>query len=254
MWKTCVQSLSWEDPLEEGLATHYSILVWKTPMDRGAWWASVHGVAKSQTWLTNSAQHSACARTHTPKKKKKKERKSTTYPQNYYFLTWESLQLDLQRTSSNCEHKQKETSLVFYKENVKKTLRHLKNYFSCWQTQADPITYKCKRVSQNKGFPFCLIPFLVRMTYALPHACCFLILLQRWISFPKNFLFKNFQTNSIGTYFTLTKQWDHVCKSSNAWNKEPAITMNCMLIQTKCTVKSIFHSEDWLILWQYAHF
>ena len=49
MWKTCVQSLSWEDPLEEGLATHYSILVWKTPMDRGAWWATVHGVAKSQT-------------------------------------------------------------------------------------------------------------------------------------------------------------------------------------------------------------
>ena len=73
MWKTYIQSLSWEDPLEEGLATHSSILVWKTPMDRGAWWATVHGVAKSQTWLTNSAQHSACAHAHTHQKRKKKK-------------------------------------------------------------------------------------------------------------------------------------------------------------------------------------
>ena len=31
-----VQSLGWENPLEEGMATHYSILAWKIPMDRGA--------------------------------------------------------------------------------------------------------------------------------------------------------------------------------------------------------------------------
>ena len=48
-----VQSLGWEDSLEEGMATHTSILAWKIPMDRGAWWATVHGVAKSQTQLTN---------------------------------------------------------------------------------------------------------------------------------------------------------------------------------------------------------
>ena len=36
-------------PLEEGRATHSSILVWRIPMDRGAWQATVHGVAKSQT-------------------------------------------------------------------------------------------------------------------------------------------------------------------------------------------------------------
>ena len=35
-----VQSLGQEDPLEEGLATHSSILAWRTPMDRGAWWAT----------------------------------------------------------------------------------------------------------------------------------------------------------------------------------------------------------------------
>ena len=46
---TWVQYLGWEDPLEEGMATHSSILVWRIPKDRGAWWATVHGVTKSWT-------------------------------------------------------------------------------------------------------------------------------------------------------------------------------------------------------------
>ena len=33
----------------KGMATHSSILAWRILMDRGAWWAAVHGVAKSQT-------------------------------------------------------------------------------------------------------------------------------------------------------------------------------------------------------------
>ena len=49
MLDTWVQSLGWDDSLEEDMATHSSILAWKIPMDRGAWWATVHGVAKSQT-------------------------------------------------------------------------------------------------------------------------------------------------------------------------------------------------------------
>ena len=44
-----VRSLGQEDPLEEEMATHSGILAWKNPMDRGAWWATVHGVAKTQT-------------------------------------------------------------------------------------------------------------------------------------------------------------------------------------------------------------
>ena len=36
MLETWVQSLSWEDPLEEVMATHSSILAWRIPMDRGA--------------------------------------------------------------------------------------------------------------------------------------------------------------------------------------------------------------------------
>ena len=43
MWETWVQSLDWKDSLEEGMATHSSILPWRIPMDRGAWQASVHG-------------------------------------------------------------------------------------------------------------------------------------------------------------------------------------------------------------------
>ena len=45
--ETWVRSLGWEDPLEEGMATHSSILAWRIPMDRGAWWATVHGAAES---------------------------------------------------------------------------------------------------------------------------------------------------------------------------------------------------------------
>ena len=37
MQGTWVQSLGWEDPLKEGVATHSSILAWRIPMDRGAW-------------------------------------------------------------------------------------------------------------------------------------------------------------------------------------------------------------------------
>ena len=39
--------------LKEGMATHSSILAWRIPMNRGAWWATVHGVAKSRTRLSN---------------------------------------------------------------------------------------------------------------------------------------------------------------------------------------------------------
>ena len=45
-WETGVQSLGREDLLEKEMATHASILAWEISMDRGAWWATVHGVAK----------------------------------------------------------------------------------------------------------------------------------------------------------------------------------------------------------------
>ena len=47
MWEAWVRSLGWEDPLEEGMVTHSSILVWRIPMDRGAWRTTVHGVTES---------------------------------------------------------------------------------------------------------------------------------------------------------------------------------------------------------------
>ena len=50
--ETWVRSLGWEDPLEEDMATHSSILSWRVSMDRGAWidWLdllAVQGTLKS---------------------------------------------------------------------------------------------------------------------------------------------------------------------------------------------------------------
>ena len=52
MRETWVQSLDWEDPLEEGMTTHSSILAWRIPWTEELWWqAMVHRVIKSRTQL-----------------------------------------------------------------------------------------------------------------------------------------------------------------------------------------------------------
>ena len=53
MQQTWLRSLGWEDPQEVGMETHSSVLAWRIAMDRGAWWTIVHGVAKSQTRLSD---------------------------------------------------------------------------------------------------------------------------------------------------------------------------------------------------------
>ena len=53
MQETQVQSQGQEGPLEKGWATLSSILAWKSPMDRGAWQATVHSVAQSWTRLSD---------------------------------------------------------------------------------------------------------------------------------------------------------------------------------------------------------
>ena len=52
MQETLIQSLGQEDSLEEGMATHSGILGWRIPMDKEAWWATVHGVTKSLARLS----------------------------------------------------------------------------------------------------------------------------------------------------------------------------------------------------------
>ena len=54
--ETPVQSLGWEDLLENEMVTHSSILAWLNSMDREAWQATVHGVTKSWTRLRNWAR------------------------------------------------------------------------------------------------------------------------------------------------------------------------------------------------------
>ena len=51
--ETWVRSLGWEDPLEEGMATHSNILGLENSIDRGAWRATVQGVTKSWIWLND---------------------------------------------------------------------------------------------------------------------------------------------------------------------------------------------------------
>ena len=62
--ETWVQSLGWEDPLEGEMATHFSILAWRIPMDRGAWWATyspwghkeLDTTERLSTWFNHHAQ------------------------------------------------------------------------------------------------------------------------------------------------------------------------------------------------------
>ena len=58
-----VRSLGREDPVEEGMATHSSLLAWRILMDKGAWRATANGVTKSQTRLSDSA-HSTVTSEH----------------------------------------------------------------------------------------------------------------------------------------------------------------------------------------------
>ena len=60
MWETWVRPLDWEDPLEEGMATHSNVLAWRIPMDRGAWQAAVRGVAKRQTEQLSTSERKTC--------------------------------------------------------------------------------------------------------------------------------------------------------------------------------------------------
>ena len=54
--ETWVPSLTWEDPLEEEMAAHSSVLAWRIPVDRGAWRAAARGVTQSQMQLSKRTQ------------------------------------------------------------------------------------------------------------------------------------------------------------------------------------------------------
>ena len=53
MQDTWVRSLGWEDPLEKEMVTHFSILAWRIPWMEKPGRLTVHGVAKSRTWLND---------------------------------------------------------------------------------------------------------------------------------------------------------------------------------------------------------
>ena len=56
MYEISVLSLGWKDNLEEGMATHSSILAWRIPMNRGAWRATVYGPHRvGHHWATKTS-------------------------------------------------------------------------------------------------------------------------------------------------------------------------------------------------------
>ena len=57
MQETRLPSLVREDPLEKGNGNPLQYSCLENPMDRGAWWAMVHRVAKSQTRLKGLCTH-----------------------------------------------------------------------------------------------------------------------------------------------------------------------------------------------------
>ena len=65
MRETWVRSLGWVDLLEEGLATHSSILAWKIPMDRGARQAAVRGITELDRTKKLSLKEGECFETET---------------------------------------------------------------------------------------------------------------------------------------------------------------------------------------------
>ena len=64
LWETWIRSLGWGDPLEKGMAIHTSILAWRIPMDRGAWWTTARGFAKSQTCLSDCTLQQSTGKPH----------------------------------------------------------------------------------------------------------------------------------------------------------------------------------------------
>ena len=62
MWETWVQSLGWEDPLEQGMATHSSILAWRIPWteEPGAYSPWTHKELDTREQLTHTHTQTVC--------------------------------------------------------------------------------------------------------------------------------------------------------------------------------------------------
>ena len=77
MQETWVPSPGGEDPLEEGTATHSSILAWRLHMDRGAWWATVLGFAESDRTEHVRTRARVYTHTHTQARARTRARSAT---------------------------------------------------------------------------------------------------------------------------------------------------------------------------------
>ena len=69
MQETQVRSLDREDPLENGMATHFSILVWRIPMDKIAWPATFFDELMGLSAVNLLPENHPCSELSTPQKK-----------------------------------------------------------------------------------------------------------------------------------------------------------------------------------------
>ena len=70
---------------EEGHGNPLQYSCLENPTDRGAWWATVHGVAKSWTWLKQLSTHALWSTSHADHQRRKVELQLSFIPKNYSF-------------------------------------------------------------------------------------------------------------------------------------------------------------------------
>ena len=95
--ETWVRSLGWEDPLEEGMVIHSSILAWRIPRDRGAWWGH-------KEWDMTVTKHSTAQK---EKREKRPEKILEEITENFPNMGKE-ITTQVQETQSPIQDKPKE--------------------------------------------------------------------------------------------------------------------------------------------------
>jgi len=138
MWETRVQSLGWEDPLEKEMAIHSSTVAWKNPMDRGAWKATVHRVAKSWTRLSDFI-FLLCARLYGAEFLDSGSRLPSLSPSFEILVTsWKLSEPQLSHLENGYNNKE-ESKKVGLKLNIQKTKIMASGPITSWEIDGETV-------------------------------------------------------------------------------------------------------------------
>ena len=116
--ETWVRSLGWEDSLEEGMATHSSILAWRIPRDRGTWW----GHKELDMTVTK----------HSTTQKEKKEKRPEKIPEEitveYFPSMGKEIAIQVQEAQSPIQDKPKGEHTETHINQTDKNLKTKRKY------------------------------------------------------------------------------------------------------------------------------